>query len=124
VIRLSQRFRIERGALGKAAAVHLPAVIAFSWTHIAVIQGIHWWVARSEGRSYEWWTQVQRSAILYLDWEMMTYWAIVGLSHAVLYYRESHERALRTAQLETKLVEARLNTLQQQLQDIAEQAPS
>ena len=46
---------------------------------------------------------------------MMTYWAIVGLSHAVLYYRESKDRALRTAQLETRLVEAQLKTLQQQL---------
>ncbi len=49
------------------------------------------------------------------DWEMMTYWTIVGLSHAVLYYRESRDRAVRTAQLETKLVEAQLKALQQQL---------
>ena len=47
---------------------------------------------------------------------MMTYWKIVGLSHAVLYYRESKDRALRTSQLETRLVEAQLKTLQQQLQ--------
>ena len=40
---------------------------------------------------------------------------IVGLSHAVLYYRESKDRALRTSQLETRLVEAQLKTLQQQL---------
>ena len=46
---------------------------------------------------------------------MMTYWTIVGLSHAVLYYRESEDRALRTSQLETRLVEAQLKTLQQQL---------
>jgi LytS/YehU family sensor histidine kinase len=46
---------------------------------------------------------------------MMTYWAIVGLSHAVLYYRESHDRAVRASQLETKLVEAQLKALQQQL---------
>ncbi len=50
------------------------------------------------------------------DWEMMTYWAIAGLSHAVLYYRESRDRALRASQLETKLVEARMAALQHQLQ--------
>ena len=65
------------------------------------MEGVHWWLARSQGKSYAWWTQVQRSAFLYLDWEMMTYWAIVGLSHALLYYRESRERELRAAQLET-----------------------
>src|SRR5918992_5949178 len=58
---------------------------------------------------------VQRSAFLYLDWEMMTYWAMVGLSHALLYYRESRARAVRSAQLETRLVEAQMKTLQQQL---------
>ena len=58
---------------------------------------------------------MKRSALQNFDWEMMTYWAIVGLSHAVLYYRESRDRALRAAQLETKLVEAQLGTLQQQL---------
>ena len=46
---------------------------------------------------------------------MMTYWAIVGLSHALLYYRESRARELRAAQLETRLVAAQLTTLQQQL---------
>jgi two-component system, LytTR family, sensor kinase len=51
---------------------------------------------------------VQRGALLNFDWEMMTYWAIVGISHAVLYYRESRDRAVRASQLETQLVEARL----------------
>ena len=45
----------------------------------------------------------------------MTYWAVVGLSHALLYYRESREREVRAAQLETRLVAAQLKTLQQQL---------
>ena len=79
------------------------------------MEAVHWWLARSEGNDYAWWTQVQRSAFLYLDWEMMTYWAIVGLSHALLYYRESRARELRAAQLETRLVAAQLTTLQQQL---------
>ena len=45
----------------------------------------------------------------------MTYSAIVGFSHALAYYRESQERALKAAQLETQLVEARLKTLQAEL---------
>jgi LytS/YehU family sensor histidine kinase len=45
----------------------------------------------------------------------MTYCAIVGLSHGVDYYRESRTREKRAAQLETKLVEAQLKTLQGQL---------
>jgi signal transduction histidine kinase len=116
VIWLSQHFRIERGTLLRAAAVHLPGVVIFSLAHIAGMEGVNWWLAQTDGRDYDWWKQVQRGAVLYFDWEMMTYWAIVGLSHALLYYRDAKARAIRSAQLETKLVEAQLDRLQQQLQ--------
>ena len=47
--------------------------------------------------------------------ELPVYWALVGLQHAVDYYRESRAREVRAAQLETRLVEAQLQALQQQL---------
>ncbi|MGH9374470.1 MAG: sensor histidine kinase, partial [Vicinamibacterales bacterium] len=108
-------FKVERGGLTRALAVHVPAVIICSTAHIAGMETVHWWLANAEGREYAWWTQLQRSAVLYFDWEMMTYWAIVGLSHALLYYRESRSRAVRSSQLETRLVEAQLAMLQRQL---------
>ena len=116
IIWLSQHFRLERQGLWRALVVHVPSVILFSLTHILAMSGVQWWFARTDGRSFAWWSEAQRSALLNFDWEMMTYWTIVGLSHAVLYYRESKDRALRTAQLETRLVSAQLKTLQQQLQ--------
>ena len=80
------------------------------------MEAVHWWLARSAGQAATpGGRRCSASALLYLDWEMMTYWAIVGLSHALLYYRESRDRELRAAQLETRLVEAQLKTLQQQL---------
>ena len=91
VVWLAQHFQVARGGLALAIAVHVPAVVAFSCMHIAGMQGVHWWLARYQGQDYGWWAQVQRSAFLYLDWEMMTYWAIVGLSHALLYYREARD---------------------------------
>jgi two-component system, LytTR family, sensor kinase len=115
IVWLSQRFRFERGRLWRAFAVHLPAVIAAAFCHIAGMQAIQWWLASARGRQISWWTEVQTAVLHYLDWEMITYWAIVGLSHALLYYRESRGRALRAAQLEVKLAEAQLLTLQQQL---------
>jgi signal transduction histidine kinase len=116
VVWLAQHFQFERGGLLRAAAVHVPAVVTASLAHITAMEAVHWWLEHSAGRPYAWWSQLQRSAFLYLDWEMMTYLAIVGLSHALLYYRESRARAVRSAQLETRLVEAQLKTLQQQLQ--------
>jgi two-component system, LytTR family, sensor kinase len=115
IIWLSQHFRFERKGLWRAVVVHVPSVVLFSLTHILTMSGVQWWFARAQGRPFAWWSEAQKSALLNFDWEMMTYWTIVGLSHAVLYYRESKDRALRTAQLETRLVEAQLKTLQQQL---------
>jgi signal transduction histidine kinase len=116
VVWLAQHFQFERGGLLRAAAVHVPAVVSASLAHITAMEAVHWWLEQSAGRPYTWWAQLQRSAFLYLDWEMMTYLAIVGLSHALLYYRESRARAVWSARLETRLVEAQLKTLQQQLQ--------
>ena len=115
IIWLSQHFRFERQGLWRAVLVHLPSVVLFSLTHILTMSGVQWWFARAQGRPFAWADEAQKSALLNFDWEMMTYWTIVGLSHAVLYYRESKDRALRTSQLETRLVEAQLKTLQQQL---------
>jgi two-component system, LytTR family, sensor kinase len=116
VIWLAQHFRFERQGLLRALVVHLPSVVVFSLAHVALLQGMFWWLAVTGGRGFDWWAEVKRAALLNFDWEMMTYWAIVGISHAVLYYRESRERAVRALQLERQLVEARLSSLQQQLQ--------
>jgi two-component system LytT family sensor kinase len=116
IVWLSQHYRFERQGLIRAFLVHLPSVVLFSLGHIAAMGGVQWWMATASGRNFSWWPEVQSSALHYFDWEMMTYWAIAGLSHAVLYYRESKDRAVRASQLEMRLVEAQLKTLQQQLQ--------
>jgi two-component system, LytTR family, sensor kinase len=116
IVWLSQHFRFERQGLTRAALVHLPSVALFSLAHIAAMTAARWWLAAADGRPYDWASEFGRSALLHIDWEMMTYWAIAGLSHAVLYYRESRDRAVRASQLETRLVAAQMAALRQQLQ--------
>jgi two-component system LytT family sensor kinase len=116
IVWLSQHFRFERKGLIRAMLVHLPSVALFSFAHIGAMGAARWWLAAAEGRPYFWWLGVKESALHNFDWEMMTYWAIAGLSHAVLYYREARDRELRTSQLETRLVEAQMAALRQQLQ--------
>ena len=114
IVWLAQHFRFERQGLLRAFVIHVPSVAVFSFAHIAMMAGAQWWLTAPD--QYSWWAEVKRSALQNFDWEMMTYWAIAGLSHAVLYYRESRDRALRASQLETELVEARMAALQHQLQ--------
>ncbi len=48
--------------------------------------------------------------------DLLTYWVLVGLSHALGYYRKYQERELKATQLEARLVQAQLQALKMQLQ--------
>jgi signal transduction histidine kinase len=54
--------------------------------------------------------------VFYLVWYLWIYWAILGVCHALRYYRQYRERELQTSQLETRLAQARLQVLRMQLQ--------
>jgi two-component system LytT family sensor kinase len=48
--------------------------------------------------------------------DFLTYWLLVGLSHALDYYRKYQERELKATQLEARLAQAQLQALKMQLQ--------
>ena len=66
-------------------------------------------------KNMTWWTHVTRTYSYSFDWEMMTYWAIIGFWHATAYYRVAQDRTLKASRLETRLAEAQLQALQRQL---------
>lgn len=108
---------IDRNSWKFALALHVPGVFVITAIHIVLTvssQTAVVWLVGQEQRS--WTVEAQRMFFNNFDWEMMTYWAIVGLSHAVRYHSEAQDRALRASQLETHLVEAQLQALQRQLQ--------
>ena len=108
---------LERDSWKTALAVHIPAVFVITMVHVALTissQTFIVWVVGQEERS--WVREAQSMFFNNFDWEMMTYWAIVGVSHSLRYHSEAQDRALRTSQLETHLAEARLQALQRQLQ--------
>lgn len=62
------------------------------------------------------WKFVLPSQLLQLvDWELLAGMGVIALAHAVFFRREARDRAIREAQLETRLIEAQLKTLRQQL---------
>jgi len=117
ILWLSRRAPLERSSWKRAVAVHIPGVFLCTVAHIAMAvasQTAIVWIVGQEQRA--WWQEAQRMFFNNFDWEMMTYWAIVGLSHALRYNGEARDRELRESQLETHLVEAQLQALQRQLQ--------
>jgi signal transduction histidine kinase len=116
VLWLARTYRFERLKWTRALMVHVPAVFLVTFAHAMLLGAGRVATMRFlAGREVEWWLGVRERYFLYFDWEMMTYWAIIAVSHAFEYYRESQERALTTAQLQTHLAEARLQALQRQL---------
>jgi signal transduction histidine kinase len=112
---LSVRFPLERLSWKRSVPVHLLSVIAFSTSHIVLVTWFQY-LTRPRPWAMKFSESLRRSVIQNFDWEMMTYWAIVGVTHALVYYRESQQRNVTAAQLEAKLAAVQLQNLQAQLQ--------
>jgi two-component system LytT family sensor kinase len=117
VLWLSRVQPLERGRLWSSIPAHLAGVGIATFIHVTLVTigraGIQEFHAIPGGT---WQMTFQRMFFLNFDWEMMTYWSIVGLSHALRYHYEAQDRALAASRLETRLVEAQLQTLQRQIQ--------
>jgi two-component system LytT family sensor kinase len=116
ILWLARRFPLERGSWLRSVPVHVAGVFVCTLAHVSLVMlgrsGIFSW----RGESQQLMSEFQRLFFGNFDWEMMTYWTIVGVSHALRYHYEAQDRRLRASQLETRLMEAQLQSLQRQLQ--------
>lgn len=117
IFRLAQNFRVDSERWGRAVAIHVLAAGTFSVLHAACLLSVLalLWADGPRFGSLQWITYAQRRYLTNLDWALMTYAAIAGLSYALGYHRESRIRAVNAAHLETRLIEARLRTLEAEL---------
>ncbi len=112
---LARRFRIERERWLPALLVHVPSAILFALAHLA----LYAWVA-----SLISWSPTSRLSpsqlfqsffLIKFHPGVLTYWAMVGIHHALDYYRQYQERKFKTTQLEAQLAQAQLQALKMQL---------
>jgi two-component system, LytTR family, sensor kinase len=113
IFALTRRYRPDERFF-RLIAVHATAALVLSCVHAAGMAGVRaaLWGPPEMG----WITAIQRQYLWHLDWALMTYTTIVGAIYSVGYYSESQARKLKEAQLETRLAEARLRTLEAELQ--------
>ncbi len=117
VIWLGRRFPFDHRTWPRSVAVHVLGVFVATTLHVALTVGSKFGIMHASGHeTATWLVEAQRMYFLNFDWEMMTYWAILGLSYALRYHYEAQDRTLRASQLETRLVEAQLQSLQRQMQ--------
>ena len=113
---MARRFRFERTWWVRWLTIHFGGVLVFTFLHAAITAAARVGIIRyGWDRPASYLPQLRELFFLNFDWEMMTYWAVIGLSHAVHFHREARNRALTAAQLETRLAEAQLQALQRQL---------
>ncbi len=115
ILALSRRFPLERRSWKKNLLVHLGASCAFAFVLLGIYVGIGRLVIQ-EMAAIPFNQALKSQFIASFHAEVLTYWAVIGLSHAVDYYRKYREREVRASQLEAQLARAQLDALRMQLQ--------
>ena len=117
ILWLTRRFPFDRGNWKLSIPVHVAGVLVATTLHVVLAVALRMATYYAFGESLDTWLQeAQEMLFLHFDWEMMTYWTIVGVGTAMKYMLEARAEGLNAAHLETRLVEARLHTLQSQMQ--------
>ncbi|MGE3511057.1 MAG: sensor histidine kinase [Vicinamibacterales bacterium] len=120
IMHVALRFELWRVAAWRQLLVHGAGAIAYSVVHTGTMFALRALLTevfgtRPETLQQPFWIRAGREYFKQFDWQLMTYLFLVGLAHALAYRRESERRALEASQLETRLVEAQLQSLQRQL---------
>lgn len=114
ILWLAHRFPIDRqrwlinGAAHLCIGLLLSVFMLFSYVLITALFGL---ADIGDGLFSAYRSQLVES----FHTEVLTYAMVIGLSHAVDYYRKYRERELRASQLEMRLAQAQLETLKMQL---------
>ncbi len=114
-LRQARRFGLDGPDWGARIAIHFMTSVVFSVLFVALRSFVAQWQPGGAvlGNSYP---EIFK-AVLAKTWHqnLLIYWVILSVAHAVGLYRKFQERVTRTAELEKRLVEARLQALQMQL---------
>lgn len=113
VFYLARRFPLERPHLARRLVLHLAA----AWFNCAL-----WAAGGTLLRLMIWPGQETLTARGYIGWfftslpfGVAVYFAVLGIEHAIFYFRQARERETQAARLSAQLSEARLGALRMQM---------
>jgi two-component system, LytTR family, sensor kinase len=118
IMAFALRHPIDRVHWPRQIGMHLAGALSYSVVHTAVMTGTRALLVIIGGPPPGfpgWRISTLLAYLTQLDWLLMTYLFLIGVAYALAYRRESESRALNTSKLETRLVEAQLQSLQRQL---------
>ncbi|MBI5383877.1 MAG: histidine kinase [Verrucomicrobia bacterium] len=109
---LARRCPLDAPNFWRNFTLHLLGSGAFSMLYMA----LRAWVGQRQAASLAGFSEIFDPLLVKtFHFNVLVYWIVVGLSSGLDYYRKFRERELRTIELEKRLAEARLQTLQTQL---------
>src|SRR3989442_13820221 len=115
IVQLARRFRFDDVKWGRNVAIHLAASEICSLGYMALRAGVGQAQSRLGGTSVSFAETFDPLLVKTFHLNLLIYWVIVSVHHAFGYYRQMQERELRAAELEKRLAQARLQSLQMQL---------
>jgi hypothetical protein len=119
---LARAVPFVRGRILVASIVHVAGAMAFSLTQCVLAGTIRYGIIHVSGQAAltpdlgTWTNAVTRVLLFGFEWQVLLYGGIVAASQVVRLYQELQARQLHESRLEARLVEARLQALQRQLQ--------
>ena len=98
IVRLTRLFPVERGKLGAALWIHIPACLAFSVGH----SGLYAVICHA-------WNEVGGTLFYRFHPNLLSYWAVVGFTQAHRYFEQYQERERQVAQLQLEVLKSQLH---------------
>jgi len=113
-IRLSRSFRIEGSQRFQSLTIHFLACVVFLLVHVLIYTVISipfgWY-----SNLTPFWSRYFLLVLTFTPSNVMFYWGIIVIEHAIDYYQKLQERELRASQLEAQLAQSQLQVLKMQL---------
>ncbi len=116
VLWLGRRFPLRRGSFLRNVPVHIVAgagVVLLQQSSDALTIPMLGYPTDAATRTYG--EMYREFLLLNFHVNFLIYWMVISIQSAIAFYRESRERELRAAHLETQLAQARLSVLKSQL---------
>ena len=111
---LSRTFRIEGGQRFQRVTIHFLASVIFLLIHVLLFTvastPLGWYTQISP-----FWNRYLLMVLTFTPTNVMFYWGVVVIDHALNYYQKLQERELRASQLEARLAQSQLQLLKMQL---------
>ena len=106
----ARRFPLGSAPLRLLAVVHLVASLLFSLVWMLLRAGV---AVAMEGMPFA--ETLRHALVATIVFNLLVYWVVVAVAHAIGFYQSLRERERRTLELEKHVTEARLLALQMQL---------